>query len=315
MYSKAQRDEQYKAELISFLSAQYGITPMSIATANHGFYGETWKIAAADKAYFGKLIYAAEYKKTYMASFPAIEYLTDRGIEFIPKLVKTLSGELYSIFDDAVLGVFEWVDGENVQNDESIAAEYRMLARVYAAGRPDFDIPREDFDESGPAEFYDRLQKIGSAELNAFFDSLTDRLVQRADRLKLFAKRCKETASEFYITHGDPGGNVLKNGNSFYLVDWDTLKLAPPERDAWFCMGWSEKPRLFEQSLAAAGIDYKLNADRLAYYAYFFYFYYLNAYMKAFSELPDNRAELLAAIKDYSSGWIEESFIIADRIK
>jgi spectinomycin phosphotransferase len=41
-------------------------------------------------------------------------------------------------------------------------------------------------------------------------------------------------ASEFVITHGEPHpGNVMRVGSRRMLIDWDTVGLAPPERDLW----------------------------------------------------------------------------------
>ena len=36
------------------------------------------------------------------------------------------------------------------------------------------------------------------------------------------------------ITHGEPHpGNVMRVGSRRMLIDWDTVGLAPPERDLW----------------------------------------------------------------------------------
>ncbi len=41
-------------------------------------------------------------------------------------------------------------------------------------------------------------------------------------------------AGETVITHGEPHpGNVIRVGHQIMLVDWDTVGLAPPERDLW----------------------------------------------------------------------------------
>lgn len=37
------------------------------------------------------------------------------------------------------------------------------------------------------------------------------------------------------ITHGEPHpGNIIRTGTGPVLIDWDTVGLAPPERDLWF---------------------------------------------------------------------------------
>ena len=43
---------------------------------------------------------------------------------------------------------------------------------------------------------------------------------------------------DLVITHGEPHpGNVMRVGARRMLIDWDTVGLAPPERDLWLVMG------------------------------------------------------------------------------
>ena len=40
--------------------------------------------------------------------------------------------------------------------------------------------------------------------------------------------------SEWVVTHGEPhAANVIWTGERHMLIDWDTVGLAPPERDLW----------------------------------------------------------------------------------
>jgi spectinomycin phosphotransferase len=44
--------------------------------------------------------------------------------------------------------------------------------------------------------------------------------------------------TNWVVTHGEPhGGNVMRTGESHVLVHWDTVALAPPERDLWMLVG------------------------------------------------------------------------------
>lgn len=57
-------------------------------------------------------------------------------------------------------------------------------------------------------------------------------------RLETFDRLAGEVAAspdDFVITHGEPHGcNVLRTaGQQWLLIDWDTVGLAPPERDLW----------------------------------------------------------------------------------
>jgi spectinomycin phosphotransferase len=44
--------------------------------------------------------------------------------------------------------------------------------------------------------------------------------------------------AKWVVTHGEPHpGNLIKTGGRLRLVDWDTVALAPPERDLWMLDG------------------------------------------------------------------------------
>jgi spectinomycin phosphotransferase len=48
------------------------------------------------------------------------------------------------------------------------------------------------------------------------------------------ADDARSRPERFVVTHGEPGPwNVLKTPAGFVIVDWDTVQLAPPERDLW----------------------------------------------------------------------------------
>ncbi len=58
------------------------------------------------------------------------------------------------------------------------------------------------------------------ARLLAAYDDLAARVARRRDRL--------------VITHGEPhSANVLETPGGFVMVDWESVLLAPPERDLW----------------------------------------------------------------------------------
>jgi spectinomycin phosphotransferase len=53
-------------------------------------------------------------------------------------------------------------------------------------------------------------------------------LLERLDELAV------QAPGSNVITHGEPhGGNVMRQDGRLRLVDWDTVALAPPERDLW----------------------------------------------------------------------------------
>jgi spectinomycin phosphotransferase len=60
-------------------------------------------------------------------------------------------------------------------------------------------------------------------------------LLASADRLSAEVAR---SSTNWVVTHGEPhAANVIRAGENYMLVDWDTVALAPPERDLWMLVG------------------------------------------------------------------------------
>ena len=64
---------------------------------------------------------------------------------------------------------------------------------------------------------------------------MADRAGRLRERLADFDRRVDEASgADLVVTHGEPHpGNLVMVEDSPVLVDWDTVGLAPPERDLW----------------------------------------------------------------------------------
>ena len=50
--------------------------------------------------------------------------------------------------------------------------------------------------------------------------------------------RSRSGSGPVVITHGEPHpGNILRSAGQMWLIDWDTVGLALPERDLWMVAG------------------------------------------------------------------------------
>ncbi|WP_424088611.1 phosphotransferase [Micromonospora citrea] len=145
------------------------------------------------------------------------------------------------------LSVFPLVDGSagpfGPHRPEDRADVVDLLARLHrltpvvagVAGRADLVLPdRERLHEAlrdldrewtgGP--YAERARMLLAAHAGH-----VGRLLADFDRR---VERVRRTASDWVVTHGEPHpGNVLRTPAGLRLVDWDTVLLAPPERDLW----------------------------------------------------------------------------------
>jgi len=307
MYSNIERNSDYINRLSEFISREYQISPVTLIPAKRGFYGETWRLDTTENiSYFLKLVYPDLHKPVYERSFPIIQHLCDHGIDFISQIVKTKNGDLFTWFDGAILGIFDWIDGENIETYATKIPEYQMLAKIYTVPIYGVSIPREDFSGKFADKFFEQWNTLTDRRLLSLFEKNRSKLEHRAERLKKFAALCRGDTTGFVVTHGDAGGNFLVSGDRYFIVDWDNPLLAPPERDAWVmcCRDWARNA--FQNALRDNGIEYTLRPERLAYYCYDFFFFYNTAFLDAFTEAD--------TVKEYFDHWIEESFDYADKI-
>lgn len=309
-------EEHYITALSEFIKQEYGIKASSILPAKRGYYGETWQLNTAEGSYFLKLDYSLTHQIKYRRSLAVLDYLCASGIDFISEIVKTKTGDLFSLFNSAVLGVFIWIDGENIETDETKIPEYQMLCKIYARTKPGFDIPRLMFSDKTAADFFLKWEQLktrtedeDSQKICTLFAENSGMLDDCAARLRYFAEICQKDTLNFYFTHGDAGGNLLAGKHAYFLIDWDEVMYAPPERDAWVMCGHEWAMNQFNRILSENRINYQLRPKRLAFYCYHMFFYYLNELLEGSSQSGKHQE-----IADYFNGWIMERLEYAGTI-
>jgi len=330
VYSRVVRDRAYGERLRAFLVQAYGLPFATLTPAPRGFFAETWQATTtAGERSFVKADSSPAHQARFEASLAVVDHLCRHGIDFIARPVPTAGGRLSTRFDGAVVAVFDWVDGRNVETDETKPAEYALLARVYRVPLDGLVLPVEDFAGSGADDVRRLLDhpppgreaQRRSQEARELLAPVTDALAHREQRLRHFAALCRPDRSAFRLTHGDAGGNLVVDGDRYTIVDWDEAMLAPPERDAWVmcCRDRPNRPwaqALFEDALRSAGIPYTLRPERLAYYAYAMYFFYLAEILAAFLDTGglDRLTAYLDTDDTWGDAWILECLRYADGI-
>ena len=171
------------------------------------------------------------------------------GLRFVLAPVPSARGETLRRLDARhSVALFPFVEGTvgsfGVARPPMERAELlRMLAELHratpvaapVAGRRHLDLPaRPDLEAA--------LRELDRPWTGGPFSEPARRLLARrapdvARRLRDFDRLAAEVAvgpDQFVITHGEPHpGNVLRADGRLLLVDWDTVGLAPPERDLW----------------------------------------------------------------------------------
>jgi Phosphotransferase enzyme family len=174
--------------------------------------------------------------------------LRESGLSFVAAPICTNRGDTLRRFGtNHSIALFPFVDGRagtygHYETAER-AALLTMLAELHAAtplvastarsidlglpGRRRLEAALQELNQtwsggplSEPARQALATHASYVAELLALLDRLTEHVTTRG--------------ATWVVTHGEPhAGNVMRTGESYVLVDWDTVALAPPERDLW----------------------------------------------------------------------------------
>lgn len=165
-------------------------------------------------------------------------------LDFVLACLQRPSGEFTVAFADGALSVAPWLDGsssDGTWTDDDVRATTAMLDRLHAtsvAGLPPWEPLLAD-----PSVFADGLAAslaqpwdtgpFGEAARQALDQQIGD-IRRWAGRYDDLASRALDRRDTWVPTHGepDPSNQLVVHGHRF-LVDWESLELAPRERDLW----------------------------------------------------------------------------------
>jgi hypothetical protein len=177
-----------------------------------------------------------------LVSLRAAVELRAAGCEFVLAPAPAGDGEpVLRLGERFAVAVYPFVDGESFSWGE-VSAEWRlgMLEMVAAVHRApvralaeEFAVPFRDQLEAACAG---RVEDRGPyarrvAALCQEHAPGIRRLLGRHDDLAAIAKAAPD---HVVLTHGEPHpGNTMLTAGGWRLIDWDTVLVAPPERDLW----------------------------------------------------------------------------------
>jgi hypothetical protein len=177
----------------------------------------------------------------------AIE-LRERGLEFVVAPVAASDGEpLVPAGERFSVALYPWVNGQSFDwgdfsGDAHRQAVLDMLVVIHAAPRPagrpgladDFTIPHRDQLEAA-------LAGADAAGAGPFAGPLARLVAEHAQPVRANLdfydqerSRALADPATPVVTHGEPHpGNTMLAGGRWLFIDWDTVLVAPPERDLW----------------------------------------------------------------------------------
>jgi spectinomycin phosphotransferase len=178
----------------------------------------------------------------------AVALHRDAGLAFVVAPRTDTAGASVRRLDQRYsVAVFPSIDGRSGAFDEPLAPEDRlaavgMLAALHEATPIAVSTaPHRGFELPGRGALEDALAHLGSPWTSGPFGEpvrhwLSSNARPLLNALATYDELADRVAvsARLVITHGEPHpGNLMRAGGALLLVDWDTVALAPPERDIW----------------------------------------------------------------------------------
>jgi spectinomycin phosphotransferase len=262
---------------------EWGIGAASLEYAPVGFgdhhwiaaggAGEKWFVTVADLALKGEQDSRVALRSLRGAMDTAAALRDDGHLDFVVAPLRAVGGEtVRPLGPRYALSVFPFLDvtpgdGERAWTASERGAVVDLLAELHRQAPPaparvlDLELPMRGLLLSaldggirwahGP--FTEPARTLLSEHAPAIL-----RQVKEFDRL---VEDVRRSGGASVLTHGEPHpGNLLHGEGRFLMVDWDTVGLAPPERDLWSVV---EGPEDLERYAKATGRTVDVSALRL----------------------------------------------------
>jgi len=204
--------------------------------------------------------------------------LRDGGLAFVVAPIPASGGEtVRRLGSRYTVALFPVVDGTAGQFGPHESADERaavtaMLARLHGATAAVRGVPRpSELGVPGRRQLESALREVDAVWAGGPLSDPARRVLaaHASDVEALLAAEVRLGAevaarsTNWVVTHGEPHpGNVMRSGEELLLVDWDTVALAPPERDLWLVAGEQED----ELDLYTAATGHPVDAGAITFY-------------------------------------------------
>jgi spectinomycin phosphotransferase len=230
---------------------QLDVADLRYATVGYGGYhwtavddaGGRWFVTAS------RLTSAADLGDL-QATMRTARDLADAGLEFVVAPMRAGCGEVViRPWPEYAISVFPFVDGVPGQWGDTFstpdrAAMTEMLAVLHTASAPATAAPVRDLSPRSRTHLDISLRERGRPWRGGPYAEPARALVAEhagglATALAVFDDLAAQVAAScaLVLTHGEPKpNNLIRRGHDLLLIDWDTVGLAPPERDLWWIL-------------------------------------------------------------------------------
>ena len=215
-----------------------------------------------------------------------LPYILSQNIgKHIIEPIKTIDGQLYYKTQEKVLVIYPFITGKSGFEKELSEKQWfefgKLMEKIHKIQLPNsYNIPYEKWISKSRSKLKKYMEKVLKTkginqyekQFIEYFESKKEIINKIIFRTEELITQIKKIKINYCLCHGDiHAGNIyLTSNNQFYVVDWDTLIMAPKERDLMFIGGgiankWNKK---MEENYFYKGYGNKNNVNKtiLEYY-------------------------------------------------
>ncbi|MEI7579532.1 MAG: aminoglycoside phosphotransferase family protein [bacterium] len=236
-----------KNQILNLIKENYGLNIQTISFVNKGYGDHNYFITdKSGKKYFLKI---ARNVKGTTIGLKVCQYLHEIAFTNISQVITTKSNTIGVLFEKHLITILEFIDGAEIgeiKNEETERLALMILSKLHRIKLTQVVnfIPRISFIAASGKSLFNKLQQVKIKHYQLDFEKqfqkmLADNynlLIDAIDKLNDLTKQCVLEHQEFVICHRDCHGyNFMKmKTGELFLIDWDSVKLAPPEQDLIF---------------------------------------------------------------------------------
>lgn len=274
-------------ELFSrILHEQYNKLLINISEQEGGWSAKAFKAETADgtfflKVYDKKKLSTDLWTSTIDTYMPIVIWL-DQNTKLKSRIIcPVLTKESKYMYEDEtfIYLLFPYIEGYTLgkkkMSDVQVKEIAEILAELHKCGaeipvstdkiKEDFSVPFCD----GLRKIIETLQQGPSNKTKDILKQFEEKLLYNIDKIEKLSKKLSREPLSFVLCHTDVHGWNLMQSDRLVLIDWEGMKLAPPEADLFAFIGnlfWHNCSDEFLKIYESIRTDFKLNSEVLEFY-------------------------------------------------
>jgi spectinomycin phosphotransferase len=310
--------------ILAALADRWGITGVDIDYLPVGAGGHHWLVRGADSASWfvtANSLFVrghwleADAEAIFARAKAAYETALGPGFDFVLAAVADRHGSvLYRVHQDWALSVYPYLPG--VSDAASVEAVAGYIGQLHATPPPATtphwrtQLPHRECIERTLSQRDSPPWTSGP-----YAEPTRQLLAANRDRVRAMLAEYERLAAEvdsdpepWVLTHGEPhsGNTLLLADGTTYLIDWDSVAIAPAERDLWQLLDTPAGPAWNSYATAANGVR-KPRPAAMAMFRLWWPLAEIGEYVRQFSEPHEGNADDTAAWEELRGYVLGES--------